>query len=126
MPDIEQTLYSLTQAHAGLTTLVGTRISPMHTIQPAERPCITFMRVSGGYSYTHDGPDELQESLWQFDIWAASMATARAVHAQLLAALSGDSPANGYYSFLDNVAHDYEPDTGTYRIITQLRVWHRV
>ncbi len=122
----EQQIYARLSGHAGLAALVGTRISPMRSIQAGSLPCVTFQRASGGRRYNHDGADDMAESSWQFDAWAASYDGVKAVAEQLRAALdASESPLIGWYVFIDNETDDYEEDTGIYRVMILATCWLR-
>jgi hypothetical protein len=122
---LDEYLYDRLAVHAGLTALVGTRLSPMKALQAADLPCATWQRVAGGFEYDHDGVEETNMSTWQFDAWGLTFDSVRLVAAQIVAALAAGSAAPQFYCFVDHIRHDYEGDTRTYRITIEARILYR-
>jgi hypothetical protein len=115
-------------AHAGLVALVSTRISAGIAKQGTVRPYLTYQIVGARPEYTHDGIDgEMRDPEFQFDSVGDTYDSARAVNAQLLAALvSAESPVVDLYVMVEDDGTDiYERETGFHRVMTRARVWYR-
>jgi len=83
-------VYKLTNT-AGITALVSTRVYLETIPQGATLPCITYQRISTPRLTAHDtsGSAGTASPRFQFDAWATTYASARAIADALRAALNG-------------------------------------
>lgn len=128
---IEQAFYNVLAAHAGLSALVGPRIYPLILPQNPILPAATYARVSGPAEYTGGASSQLVESRLQVSCWAPDYTTAKAVAAQVRAALSAlggtIGGASGVYvagSWIENEIDVYEPDARLYHVVVDVRMQH--
>lgn len=121
---VESDLYSHLSAHSGLAALVGTRISPQKSIQAGSLPCVTYQRISGGRDYTHGETSsiDLNNPEYQVDSFARTYDSAKAVAAQVRAALEAFDAVK---AFIKNEWDLYESDTEIHRVSMTVSVWTR-
>lgn len=86
--DIEEAVVAYLKAYTGLTALTSTRIFPDERPQDSSLPAITYMLVSDVKQHILTGKLAQEQPVYQFSIYAATRASAKAVAAQLKAALS--------------------------------------
>ncbi|UZW54967.1 DUF3168 domain-containing protein [Sphingobium sp. JS3065] len=126
---MEADLIARLLADSGLMSLVGNRVNPLSRVDGEDLPAITLMKVSSGRSYTFDGPDDSAGGLFQFDIWARTVAAAKAIMAALLNALEKPAAVGGTQfgmSFLQSERDSLEevPGEGTiYRTSADFLIW---
>jgi hypothetical protein len=125
MSDIETLLYTRLSGYAGLSALADARIYPMLLPQGATLPALTYQRVSGVQSYSHQGDSGLATVRMQVDCWGATYASAKAVAAQVKAALSGYTSSAIGRCHLGAERDLYDPETGRYRVIIDFMVGYR-
>lgn len=115
---MEADLIARLLADSGLSALVGNRITPIERPQDEGLPAITLFRVSPGRSYTFGGASGSHGTLMQFDVWAASLMTAKQVMTALIAVLEQPATVGGTVfemSFLQSErdSSDDVPGVGT-------------
>jgi hypothetical protein len=83
-------VYKLTNT-VGLTALISTRVYLERIPQGATLPCLTYQRISTPRVHTHDtsGSAGTAYPRFQFDAWATTYASAKAITDALRAALNG-------------------------------------
>jgi hypothetical protein len=88
---IEAGLVAKLTTTAGLTALISTRVYLERIPQGATLPCITYQRIDTPRVLTHDtsGSAGTAYPRFQFDAWATTYASAKAITDALRAALSG-------------------------------------
>lgn len=88
---IEAGLVYKLQNTGGITTLIGTRTYLERIPQGATLPCLTYQRISTPRLLTHDtsGGAGTAHPRFQFDAWAATYSSAKAITDALRAALNG-------------------------------------
>lgn len=127
MASLEESVVDILTGHAGLAALVSDRIGPAPKPQGSALPAISYSRVSTVAVHTHSGGVGLKRSRLQFDVWAASAASASAVVGQLEAALEhyrgsvAGVRIDAALSVMD--LERYSPETGSYRRIVDFYVW---
>ena len=86
---IEEALYDCLTAHTGLATLVGARVYLEQLPMRATLPAVTINQISSGPAqHRGSAAAALVRSRFQFDAWATSHGTARAVAEQVQLALA--------------------------------------
>lgn len=132
MTVLDEGLYTYLSTYAGLVSLISTRVYAFKIPQGATLPCLTFFRVSTPREATHDSSgigNELSHPRFQFDAWATTYASAKAISDQVRAALHGKKStiATGV-SINGSLAQDerptYEPETQLYRVSSDFIIWH--
>lgn len=128
MTSPEDIVYQTLSAQSGITDIVGTRISPMHSLAAEEMPCITYLMLGAGPECTQDGPQNMQNPEVQIDLWADinQYDTLRDLRREVLACLyGGDSPAIGRYFFVTNDGTDMaDPNPRLARKMILARLWY--
>ena len=108
--------------------LVNNRVHPDTLPQGTSLPAITYRRLAGIPEYHHGGSSDLEDGRYEVNIWASTPLERLNVYAELRAACSGvktsfgDKPAT---SFIRNHFSVYEPETGKFREIVEMRIWHK-
>lgn len=100
-----------------------TRISPAPLPQSAVLPAITYQRVDGKPLVSHGGNSGISRPRFQLDCWAADYAGADALAIAVSAALSARQWTN--QSFVDADRDMPDPETGNYRRIVDVFIWHK-
>lgn len=132
---IEEGIASYLQAHAGLSALISTRVYINRIPQGATLPLVVFQRISTSRIITHDtsGLTDLASPKFQFDAWATTYASAKAITDQIRAALNGliTTVTIGADSVVIQAgiidAERYNPEleeVGLERISSDYTVWH--
>ncbi len=125
MSDTESLLYTRLTGHAGLAALVDTRVYPMLLPQGATLPALTYQRISTVQTYSHQGDSGLATVRMQVDCWGATYASAKAVAAQVKAALSGYTSSAIGRCHLVAERDLYDPETGHYRVIIDFMIGYQ-
>lgn len=87
--DIEEAFVAYLKAHTGLAALVSTRIYPDERTQSvATLPAVSYQLVSNVLLHTLTGQSKQESPVYQFTVYASSRSSAKAVAAQIKAALS--------------------------------------
>lgn len=126
---IQNHIYTRLSTYAGLTALVGTRIYPVVAPESPAYPLVIFdliapnkPKTSGGTSGNHI------EALYQVSCWADTYASARAVAAQIVAALedyAGTSDSTTIQMcYYESEREDFEPTTKKYSIPIDFTIWY--
>lgn len=131
MAVIEEGLYSYLTTYAGLTALISTRVYAFRIPQGGTLPCLTFQRISTQRTHSHDTSgtgNDLARPRFQFDAWATTYASAKAINDQLRAALNGRKGTTGTVEVLGALVEDeqptFDPDANLYRCRSDYFVWH--
>lgn len=93
----EETLVARLKATPEVTALVGTRIYPMEAPQGVLPPWIVYQRVSTNPFVVLRGQSGLDDPRLQFNAWADTYSTARAVATQVRHSLD-DYEADGVHA----------------------------
>lgn len=86
--------------YPGLTSLISDRVYLMRIPQSATLPCLCVTRIDTPRELTHDlvgAENALAHPRFQFDAWAKTYASAKAITDQLRAALNGHRNSLGYH-----------------------------
>lgn len=131
MTVLEEGIYSYLTTYAGLVSLIGTRVYAFRIPQEATLPCMTYQRISTPRRLTHDtsgAGNDLSYPRFQFDCWATTYASAKAIADQLHAALNGRKGTTGGVMVRGALIADerpsYEPEANLYRVSCDYIIWH--
>ena len=84
----DESLYARLSTYAGLIALVGTRIYPMALPQTPTLPAVTYYRVNAPTDHLMgESASTIERAGYRIQCWGASYTVARAVAAQVIAAL---------------------------------------
>ena len=118
--NIEESLYTALVA-AG--TAAGARVYPQLLPQNPTFPAITYSRIASRREYAHGGTTAINDILFQVSCWGATYTAAKALSAQVQAALAGftgllGGPAGEYVgkSLVVDEADLYDPETGIFHV----------
>jgi hypothetical protein len=127
---MEAALRTYLLAHAGLSALVGGRISWGFNSQGGPLPRVTLQRISGSPEYSDEGEAGISETRVQADCYGATSAQVRQVSEAIRARISGASFSQSgvdFDIFIDSVRDDldaYEGGSQEHRVSIDLMVWH--
>jgi hypothetical protein len=132
MAVLEEGLYTYLTTYAGLVSLISTRVYIQAMPQGVTLPCMTFQRVSTPRSHTHDtggAGNDLASPRFQFDAWATTQKSAKAIADQIRAALNGKKGtiATGVSinaALVNDEVPSYESDTKLFRVRSDYVIWH--
>lgn len=123
----QEFVYQQLTSDETLAALVGTRISPGINKQGEANPRIRLLSYGARPEQTQDGEQDLRDNVLQIDAIASDYDTARAVATAALNALrQSDSPMGAFFFLIENDGLDIpEPDDDEYRVMCEVRIWHR-
>jgi len=133
----EQIIYSALSADSAIAAIVGTRISPMKSLDDGVLPCITYHIIGAKVEYTQDGPEVMQDPAVQIDLWADlnQLTASGQSYYEVLSSLrlavlnclyGADSPAVSRYFFVTDDGTDIiEPKAGMARKKIEATLWHK-
>lgn len=128
MAELEEVIESTLTANAGLAALIGARLYPVLLPQRPTLPAVTYQRISTLTIPTRDEHHaSLERPRFQFGVWAASYASARAVAQVLRVALPTLKQASNpriQVALLQDDQDAYEPETQRWRAILDVFIWH--
>lgn len=121
-------------AYGGLTALIGTRVYHLFIPQGATLPCVTYQRISTPRELTHQSvgaTGDLAHPRFQFDAWATTAASSKAIIDQVRAALHGQTGAIGTganivtirAALVDGEESGYNPETRLHRSRSDFIIW---
>lgn len=127
---IDEALYSLLIAYAGLTALVSTRIYPMHLPQQPTLPAVSYQRISSGRRDVHHGGiTAVAETIFQVSCWATTLKSAKDIAAAVRTRMHGYNGTVGsvkiFSSRVINEVDLYDPETNVYHVPVDVAVLHR-
>lgn len=129
---VDEGLIAYLQGFAGLVALISTRVYLMRIPQTATLPCLTVTRVSTPRELCHDtsgSTGALAHPRFQFDAWATTYASAKAINDQVRAALNGHTGTTGTgitirAALVADEVPSFDPETKLYRSRSDYHVWH--
>lgn len=133
----EEIVYSALSNDAAIAAIVGTRISPMKSLEGGQLPCITYHILGAKVEYTQDGPEVMQAPSVQIDLWADfnNLTSSGQSYYEVLTDLrlavlnclyGSDSPAIARYFFVTDDGTDImEPKAQMARKKIEAILWHR-
>jgi len=133
MITIEEGLTAHLKANAGLTALISTRVYPGFISQTSTLPCLTYQRISTPRIITHDtsGASGTAHPRFQFDAWAETNTSAKAIIDAVRAALNGYKGTMGTVnlvtvqaSLTDDERYEYSPEVKIHRYSADYIIWH--
>ena len=117
---IEADLRTYLLAEPAVAGLIADRCYPERLPQNAALPAITFQRVFGTESVTHDGPSGLGRSRLQFDCWATSYGDVLELAGAAKSALRAYPETR-----IVNVMDAPEPEVALRRRMVEVSIWHQ-
>lgn len=135
MAVLEEGIASYLEGYAGLVALIGDRVYPMRIPQKATLPCLTYQRISTPRILTHDtsgATGDLISPRFQFDAWAETAKSAKAITDQVRAALNGKTGAIGTAprqvtiraALAESEVPEHVPEAKLYRGRSDYMIWH--
>ncbi len=132
---LEEGLMSYLSTYSGLTALISNRVYLMFKPQSVTLPCLSYQRISTERILTHDtsgSTGTLAHPRFQFDAWATTYASAKAINDQVRAALNGKtgsigtSPKNVTIgaALVESEVPEFDPGTNLYRSRSEYFIWH--
>jgi hypothetical protein len=118
----ESDLYAALSGAAGLTALVGNRISPSHDQTPTA-PYVVFTPIYGESFYTLAGASTMTRVRLQVDCYADHPDTAASIAEAVIAAI----PQSGFLHRSSHSNQDFgmEEETRLFRRMVEFSVFHR-
>ena len=117
---MEEDLRALLLASSAVTALVGNRVTWLARPQGSALPAIVLMRVGGAEGMTQDGPDGLEVSRVQIDVYADSYSGSKITARAVVLALNGYG--GGRMDFIEHESSHDLPEAGTNETQTLFRV----
>lgn len=126
---LETGLLTYIETFPGLVAIQGTRVWPLVLPQKPVLPCTVYQRIDTAPEYSHSGPVALENIRMQLSCWATKLTEAKALAEQYRQALGGFSGEMGNQtvgaSFVVNIVDNYDDETGLFRVIVDVRLWHK-
>ena len=121
-------------AYAGLTALVGTRIYYGPIPQGETLPCVTYQRVSTPRILTHQSSGatgDLAHPRFQFNSWATTALSAKAIIDQVRAGLHGQTGVIGAgaitvtirAALVEDEGYEHFPDVRLHSYRSDFMIW---
>lgn len=134
MITIEEGLFAYLSTNAGLVALISTRVYPNKLPETVTLPALTYQRIDSPRVHTHDtsGATGTAYPRFQFDAWATTYASAKAITDALRAALNGYRGTMGtggtavtvQGALVQDESFDDFADAGMLRISSDYIIWH--
>ena len=135
MSVLDEALDSYLKSVSGITTLVSTRVYSFSIPQSATLPCLVIQRIDTPRELTMDmsgATGTLAHPRFQFDAWATTYASAKAITDAVRAALNGKTGSTGAgavtvtirAALIDGEVPGYDPETKLYRGRSDFIIWH--
>ena len=105
---IDNAIASRLNSHAGLDALIDGRSRPGRAEQNITKPYVTFFVVGNTRPSAMGSDTGVVHGRWQFDIWASSSTSLKAVVAQLILALQRWRQDSGPKIFDTFILNDHE------------------
>jgi hypothetical protein len=124
---VEEDLVAFLEANTA--ELTSDRIWPNRRPQNASVPGVVYQRIDTPRAHAHSGPSGLAHPRFQFSCWGRTLAEAAGVAEQLRLAIDGYQGDMGdtyvCSALVANEIDDEDIDTGTWRRIVDVIIWHR-
>jgi hypothetical protein len=131
MSSIDSAVYTRIKNYAGVSAIVGTRVYLAPVPQNTSYPLVTYQEIDCIEDLTFGSSTSMPVSRYQFDCWASTAATARALADQVFLSLhnyagTSDSIVIKNSLFDGKRPMDYDPSEGVYRYIVEFLIqWVR-
>ena len=133
---LDEAIIAYLKATAGITALISTRTYGMTIPQGATLPCLVVQRISTPRTLTHDtsgATGDLVSTRFQFDAWAETQSSTKAICDALRAALNGKTGSTGAgavtvtirAALANEEAPTYEPEAELYRTRSEYIIWYQ-
>lgn len=130
MTTLEEGLKSYLSTYTGLNSLISGRVYHMSIPENATLPCLTYQRIDTPRTTTMDSSGatgDLTSPRFQFDAWAATFSSAKAITDQVRAALNGKTGSVGGVTIRASLASDerssQDNDLSIYRSQSDYIIW---
>jgi hypothetical protein len=131
---LEEALIAYLKATAGIMALISTRTYGMTIPQDSTLPCLVVQRISTPRILTHDtigATGDLTSPRFQFDAWAETQSSTKAINDALRTALNGKTGSTGAgettvtirAALANEEAPTYEPEAELYRTRSEYIIW---
>lgn len=131
MTVLDEGIIAYLSAQASITALVSTRVYSFLIPQNATLPLIVVQRISTPRILTMQSSGatgDLAYPRFQFDAWATTYASSKAITDAIRAALHGHTGSTGGVTIRAALASDevpeYDPETRLYRGRSDYIIWH--
>ncbi len=122
---VEATLYTQLSTYAGLTALVGTRISPPPAPVNAAYPLVTYQKIVSPRVHAMGVDPGLAESHFQVTVWGASFLDVVNVAEQVRKALQDFTNTTVQRVFYGGeIDHGFDFEAKAYQRICEVVVWN--
>ena len=131
---IEDSIYAALSSDSGILSAFGLSTGSSVPIFPDQSPAnqavpyVVYNLINGNPDQTHLDDSQLQESLFQFSIYAGDYDTGRSIRKAIykaFAALSATGLAAGEKFTLEAARNPgFDIQTDTYHLIQEVRFWH--
>jgi len=125
---IEDMIYTRLSATTALTDLVSTRIYPLVRPQDSVNPAVVYWRVSNPILFSFSTEDEISYPRFQFDCFAGTFSSARAVARQVKNSIDRWGTSTGIPQIIRsdvvNEFDDYDPELDIYQSIVEAIIYH--
>ena len=118
---IESALFERLKAEI---SLVSNRVYAGIAPQTVSKPYLTTHKLSPGFTYAHDGRSKLGGPRFQVSVFASTYASAKAVEAEVIAALEGWKTTKVQGAFVESAQDLHEQETGLYHVPIDAFIWH--
>jgi hypothetical protein len=127
MTDLDAAIFTRLSSFAPLIALVpATHIAAVTITQGILTPYVVYQTIDDLPDYAHDGLVTLRHPRVQVSSYAASLAAAKAINTQVVAALTAWPAANAEIQsvMIENVISLYDSATGPFATITDFVIQH--
>jgi hypothetical protein len=125
---LEEGLVDFLLAYTPLTVLIGDRVYPLILPQEPTLPAIVYQRIGGVPEYSQSGFSNLTPVRMQITCWGTTLMSAKNVAIQVKLALGGYRGPMGSSTvgaiFIEDELDDLDEETGLYRVILDVLLWH--
>ena len=132
MTTLDEGLIEYLKAFAGLTALISTRVYLETIPQAATLPCLVVSRVDTPRIHTMETSGiggDLASPRFQFDAYATTYGSVKAITDQVRAVLNGHVGTTGTgvtirAALVNNEVPSYDPETALHRCQSDFIIWH--
>jgi hypothetical protein len=125
---LEEGLVDYLLAYTPLTVLIGERVYPLILPQDPTLPALVYQRIGSVPEYSQSGYAGLTSARMQLTCWGTTLVSAKNTAEQVRLALGGYKGPMGMStvgaSFIENEMDDLDEETGLFRVIMDVTLWH--